>query len=189
MDGEHVKDADRQLVEAIRAGDAQAFARLYSENVGRVHAYAYAKLGSRAEADDVAQDVFEAVHHGIASFEGRSDLVIWIYGITRNLIHNRIRRRTTVRWVPLEEGEDQPTLDHESPEGRALARESLERMQDAIESLAPDQRQILQLRHEQRLAIRRIAEIMERSEDAVKSSLYRTRKALAQRFPDALESS
>jgi RNA polymerase sigma-70 factor (ECF subfamily) len=186
MGGGHVKDADRKLVEAIRAGDTQAFASLYTENVGRVHAYAYAKLGSRSEADDVAQDVFEAVHHGIGSFEGRSDLVVWIYGITRNLIHNRIRRRSAVRWVPLEEGEDQPTLEHEGPEGRALARESLDRMQDAIEGLSADQRQILHLRHEQRLAIRRIAEIMERSEDAVKSSLYRTRRALAQRFPDAL---
>jgi RNA polymerase sigma-70 factor, ECF subfamily len=181
-----VNDTDRKLVEDIRSGDSEAFARLYSENVGRVHAYALAKLGNRSEAEDVAQDVFEAVYHGIEQFQGRSDLVVWIYGITRNLIHNRLRRRSLVRWVPIEEGEDRAAPLHEGPEGRALARESFERMCDAIEELSDDQRQILELRHERRLAIRSIAELLQRSEDAVKSSLYRTRKALAQRIPDAV---
>jgi RNA polymerase sigma-70 factor, ECF subfamily len=179
-----VKETDRKLVEDIRRGDTGAFARLYTENVSRVHAYAFAKLGNHSEAEDVAQDVFEAVHHGIHQFEGRSELVVWIYGITRNLIHNRLRRRSIVRWVPLDEGEDRPAPLHEGPEGRALARESLERMHHAIEELSADQRQILEMRHEKRMAIRLIAEQLERSEDAVKSSLYRTRKALAQRIPD-----
>jgi RNA polymerase sigma-70 factor (ECF subfamily) len=181
-----VKETDRKLVEDIRSGDTGAFARLYTENVARVHGYALAKLGNHSEAEDVAQDVFEAVYHGIHQFEGRSELVVWIYGITRNLIHNRLRRRSIVRWVALEEGEDRPTPAHEGPEGRALARESLEQMRSAIEELSPDQRQILELRHEKRLAIRHIAELLERSEDAVKSSLYRTRKALAQRLPALL---
>jgi RNA polymerase sigma-70 factor (ECF subfamily) len=180
-----VKETDRKLVEAIRGGDAQAFAQLYTENVGRVVGYALAKLGSRGEAEDVAQDVFEAVHHGIAQFEGRSDLLVWIYGITRNLIHNRLRRRALVRWVPIEEGEDQPCAEHEGPEGRALAREQLQQMQRAIEELSPEQREILELRHGQKLSIRRIAELLARSEDAVKSSLYRTRKVLAQRLAQA----
>jgi RNA polymerase sigma-70 factor (ECF subfamily) len=183
-----MKDTDLKRVEAIRNGDSQAFACLYTENVGRVHAYAFAKLGSRSEAEDVAQDVFEAVYHGIGQFEGRSDLVVWIYGIARNLIHNRLRRRAIVHWVPIEESEDQAAPLHEGPESRALAHESIERMHDAIEALPPDQRQILELRHQEQLAIRRIAQIMQRSEDAVKSSLYRTRKALAQRIPDALVS-
>ena len=70
------------------------------------------------------------------------------------------------------------------PEPRAEARETLGRVQAAIGNLPRDQKRILELRHGRRLAIRRIAEIMNRSEDAIKSSLYRARRTLASTLPD-----
>ena len=71
------------------------------------------------------------------------------------------------------------------PEREAVAREDLRRVEEVIGDLPRDQRKILELRHAKRLAIRKIAEMMDRSEDAVKSSLYRTRQTLASRLPDA----
>jgi RNA polymerase sigma-70 factor, ECF subfamily len=179
-----VKDTDRTLVEALRRGDKAAFETLYARYVARIHNYAVSKLGSVVEAEDVTQEAFEAVFQCIDKFEGRSDLVVWIYGITRNLIHNRIRRRAGDRLVALEEAAHEAAPEMLCPDRQAEARESLRRMREAIEALPADQRRILELRHEKRLAIRRIAELMHRSEDAVKSSLYRTRRSLANRLPD-----
>jgi len=179
-----VKENDRTLVEALRRGDKAAFETLYARYVARIHNYAVSKLGSVVEAEDVTQEAFEAVFQCIDKFEGRSDLVVWIYGITRNLIHNRIRRRAGDRLVALEEAAAEAAPESSAPDRQAEARDALRRMREAIEELPQDQRRILELRHEKRMAIRRIAELMHRSEDAVKSSLYRTRRSLASRLPD-----
>ena len=179
-----MKESDQKLVEAIKLGDSDAFEELYRTYFRRIHNFAVSKLGSSGEAEDVTQEVFAAVFSCIGRFEGRSDLVVWIYGITRNLLNNRIRRQGGVRLVSLDELLPEASSNDNGPERQALARETLRRVEAAIEDLPRDQRKILELRHTKRFAIRKIAEIMNRSEDAVKSSLYRTRRTLASRLPD-----
>ena len=179
-----VKEHDRILVEALRRGDKAAFETLYTRYVSRIHNYAVSKLGSVVEAEDVTQEAFEAVFQCIDKFEGRSELVVWIYGITRNLILSRIRRRAGDRLVALEEAVHEAAPESTSPDRQAESRDALRRMREAIDALPPDQRTILELRHEKRMPIRSIAQLLQRSEDAVKSSLYRTRRSLASRLPD-----
>ncbi len=183
-----MKDSDRKLVDSIKGGDGRAFEELYRLYFRRIHNFAFSKLGNGAEAEDVTQEVFEAVFSCLDRFQGKSDLVVWIYGITRNILNNRLRRRAGLRMIPLEDMPPEFMPVDAGPERRALARETLELLQAVIESLPRDQRRILELRHSKRLAIRKIAKIMNRSEDAVKSSLYRTRRALAGKLPEeALE--
>ena len=92
-----MKEADRKLVSEVKSGDPAAFEELYHTYVRRVHNFAVSKLGNVAEAEDITQEVFEAVFSCLDRFEGKSDLVVWIYGITRNLLNNRLRRRGGVR--------------------------------------------------------------------------------------------
>ena len=183
--GQPLKECDRKLVEAIRSGDDAAFAQLYEMYFRRIHNFAVSKLGNASEAEDVTQDVFAAAFSCIDRFEGKSDLIVWIYGITRNVVNNRLRKRAGIRQISLEELPPELTPVANGPERDAVARESLRRVEAAIGELPAAQRRILELRLSRRLAIRKIAEIMNRSEDAVKSSLYRTRQTLAARLPDA----
>jgi len=180
-----VKHANRDILEGLREGDPEAFRTLYDSYFRRVHGYVLRKLGDPAEAEDVTQEVFEAVLTGIDRFEGRSQLGVWIYGIARNLMNNRLRRRGGVRLVSLDELPMSARPVEPGPEKRAEARESLNRMHAAIARLPAEQRRIFELRHERRLAIRKIAALLRRSEDAVKSSLYRSRRALLAEMPDA----
>jgi RNA polymerase sigma-70 factor (ECF subfamily) len=178
-----LKDTDRAIVEAIKAGDTDAFEQLYETNFHRIFNFAMRKLSDRAEAEDVVQEVFAAVFTCVDRFEGKSDLVVWIYGITRNIINNRLRRRGSVRLVSFEDLPGDVGPVDEGPGRRAEARQTLGRVQDAIEKLPGEQRRILELRHGQRLAIRTIAEVTGRSEDAIKSSLYRARRSLQEALP------
>jgi RNA polymerase sigma-70 factor (ECF subfamily) len=127
--------------------------------------------------------VFEAVFNCIDRFEGRAELVVWIYGIARNIINNRLRRRGGVRLLSLSDLPPEAGPIDLGPQPLAEAREVLHRVRQAIEELPPEQRRILELRHGERLAIREIASRLGRSEDAVKSSLYRARRALAACLP------
>lgn len=179
-----LSDADLTMVEAIRKGDAGAFDTLYKGYFRRIYNFALRRLGDPAEAEDVTQEVFTAVFSCLDRFEGKSELLVWIYGITRNILNNRLRRRGGIRLISLEELPPEASPVDLGPGPAAEARETLQRVQAAIEELPADQRRILELRHGRRLAIRKIAELMERSEDAVKSSLYRARRALAARLPN-----
>ncbi len=177
-----MNDSDRILVERLCRGDSDAFGELYELHFRRIHNFAVRKLGDLAEAEDVAQEVFEAVFNCIDRFEGRAELVVWIYGITRNIINNRLRRRAGVRMVSLDDVPPEVAVDL-GPGPRAEARQVLQRVQAAIEDLPPEQRRILEMRHGERLAIREIGARLGRSEDAVKSSLYRARRTLAASLP------
>jgi len=178
-----VTDEDRLIVDAIRAGDPAAFQDLYRRHYRRIHNFSIRRLGDVAEAEDVCQDVFEAVFRCLDRFEGKSDLIVWIYGITRNVLNNRLRRRGGVRLVSLEDIPPEAAPRDLGPEPLAQARQTLNRVRAAIESLPGEQRRILELRHGRRLSIRKIAQLTGRSEDAVKSSLYRARRTLAAQLP------
>lgn len=182
--GRVVKEADRKLVEAIQSGDPAAFEELYSLHFRRIYNFTMRKLGDPAEADDIVQEVFTAVFTCLDRFQGKSDLVVWIYGITRNTINNRLRRRGGVRMMSIDDIPSDAVPVDAGPGPQAEARETLARVRDAIESLPGDQRTILELRHDKQLAIRRIAELTGRSEDAVKSSLYRARRNLTAALPE-----
>ncbi len=178
-----MNESDRRLVTSIREGEAGAFEELYGSYYGRVHRFAVRRLGEPAEAEDVAQEVFEAVYKGVHRFEGRSDLRVWIYGIARNILNNRLRRRARARLVPLEHLPLEATPIDPGPGPRVEAREALRYVQRALERLPADQQRMLELRHAERLQIRKIASAMNRSEDAVKSGLYRARRTLASSLP------
>jgi RNA polymerase sigma-70 factor (ECF subfamily) len=177
-------EEDRLIVEAIKGGDTEAFSDLYNAYFRRIYNFSIRKLGDAAEAEDVAQEVFAAVFSCLDRFEGKSELLVWIYGITRNILNNRLRRRGGMRLVSLEEVPPEASPVDLGPGPAAEARQTLGRVQDAIRDLPRDQRRILELRHAERLAIRKIAEIMDRSEDAVKSSLYRARRTLTAKLPE-----
>ncbi len=117
-----MKEADKRLVDAIRGGDGQAFEELYKLYLRRVHNFAVSKLGNVAEAEDVTQEVFAAVFSCLDRFEGKSDLVVWIYGITRNIINNRLRKRDSAQdpgAAPRQAaGDPQDRRDHESQRRR-----------------------------------------------------------------------
>ena len=180
-----MKESDRKIIAGVKSGDPAAFEELYRTYIRRVYNFSMSKLGNTAEAEDVTQDVFAAVFCCLDRFEGKSDLIVLIYGITRNILNNRLRRKAGLRLVPLDDLPPELFPVDEGPERQAEAREMLSRVEVAIGELPPDQRRILELRHAKRMAIRTIARIMNRSEDAVKSSLYRTRRALAARLPEA----
>jgi len=73
-----VTEEDRVIVDAIRAGDPAAFRDLYQLHFRRIHSFSVRRLGDVAEADDVCQDVFEAVFCCLDRFKGESDLIVWI---------------------------------------------------------------------------------------------------------------
>jgi RNA polymerase sigma-70 factor (ECF subfamily) len=176
--------SDAELVEEILGGSEAAFNLLYEAYFPRVYRFALKRLRDAAEAEDVTQEVFVTVFRVLGSFQGQSSLLVWIFGITRNVVNRRFRR-VRPRLESLEATPArQVAAPGVSPERAVDARRMLQRCQTAVQNdLTPLQRRIFHLKHLRRQPIRSIAAALGKSEDAIKANLYRMRRALAHGAP------
>lgn len=90
-------DPDSSLVAAAVAGNRDAFASLLERHYDRIHGLAWQLTGTRADADDIAQDVCCALVEKIGSFRGESKFSTWLCGITFNACRDWRRRRGSFR--------------------------------------------------------------------------------------------
>lgn len=176
---------DEILVERIRGGDQRAFEDLYDRYFPRVHHFVGRRLRNRADADETVQEVFVNVFASIDSFRGEAPFGAWLFGLTRRTVASRFKKRTPAL-VPLGEDDGDGSFQASTREPDPLElyefSERLARLQHAVTSeLSDEQRQLFELHHLENRSIQEIAGLLCKSEDAVKSHLYRARKVLLAR--------
>lgn len=86
-------DPDSDLLAAAVAGDRGAFGRLLERHYNRIHGLAWQLTGSRADAEDIAQDVCCTLVEKIGSFRGEARFTTWLCGIVFNACRDLRRRR------------------------------------------------------------------------------------------------
>jgi len=180
MEGRTGDDSD--LVDRLRRGDPQAFEDLVIAHQHRVFAVALRMLGSRAEAEELAQEVFVRVHGAIAEFRGDAKLSTWLYTIASRLCLNRLAssERRMIR-----EGEETLTRlasSHASPAAE-LERSELEAaLHRAIAELPEERRIVVVLRDLEGLSYEEIAAALELELGTVRSRLHRARTDLKEKL-------
>jgi RNA polymerase sigma-70 factor (ECF subfamily) len=179
---------DEALVKRLQAGDREAFDLLYDRYFTRVHRFIGRRMSNQADADETTQEVFINLFSSIQTFRGDAPFAAWMFGVARRTLASRFKRRRH-DMVPL--GLDEP--DNVSPFGPMARRtpdpheayeasERLDRMESAArDDLNRDQWKLFQLHHLENRSIQDIAVETRKSEDAVKSHLYRARKLLLAR--------
>ena len=178
------RQQDRVLADAILAGDADAFTRLHELYAQRLYRFAVKRLGDATEAEDVVQDVFLEVHKCLGSWEGRSALLTWMFGITHHQLCRRFRKKTPIG-LPDEqlEAAAAPIMPEASSERRVDANRVLDVCASTLdEDVSPAQRQIFDLYYGENLATKQIAEDLGKSNQAIKISLFRTSRAMEARL-------
>jgi RNA polymerase sigma-70 factor (ECF subfamily) len=177
---------DEELVERVRRGDRAAFNRLYERYFPRVYRFVDKRLRNRADTEETVQEVFVSLFSSIHTYRGDAPFAAWVFGLSRRTVASRFKRKRH-ETVPLEQGDDEPTgwassAGSEDPLEAYECQERLRRMRDAAsQDLTEDQWRLFQLHHLENRSIEEIARTMRRSEDSVKSHLYRARKLLLAR--------
>jgi RNA polymerase sigma-70 factor, ECF subfamily len=188
--------AERQLLRRLRERDERAFKELLDQHRDTVYNLTFRMLGNRAEAEDVAQEVFITVFKTIDSFREESKFSTWLYRVTVNHCKNRIKylaRRHDRDRDELDEttqaagdgasagGGGTPVLARRPD--RALEGAQMEKlMQDAINTLDDEHRVLVVLRDVEDLSIEEICEITGLPDGTVKSRLHRARLALRKKL-------
>jgi RNA polymerase sigma-70 factor (ECF subfamily) len=175
---------ERDLLDAARAGDPDAFERLIAPCQRPLYAYALRLTGDPHLAEDLCQDALLKGYRAIGGFTGNSALATWLYRILHNTWLDHVKK--SGRETYLEDGGDET-----AEEPPVLAREALvrfqeglrdgelkERLAEALARLPPAMRDVVVLRDVQGHAYDEIAEITGTAVGTVKSRLARAREQL-----------
>ena len=176
---------DVELIQRIQAGDAAAFTELYERYFPRVYHFTRRRLNTVADPEETVQEVFINVFVSLGSFRGEAPFAAWVLGVTRRTIASRFKRKRHAT-VPLEEAESErldASLALMSREPTPLevyeCGERIQQLEHAVMSqLSAEQRRLFEMHHLEHHPIHEIARRLAKSEDAVKSNLYRARKLL-----------
>jgi len=175
---------DAELVAAVRGGSEAHFSALYARYFPRVFAFTASRIRNRADAEEVVQEVFTAAFRSLPSFRGDSALLTWIFGIARNTINNHLRRLRSEdgRLAEVEREALHPaqSIGVCSPHEQLELRRYVGAIENRLRLVSAWQLDVYRLRHEENLPIREIARRTERSADAIRSSLYRVKKLMAE---------
>ncbi|MFD1987078.1 RNA polymerase sigma factor [Mesorhizobium newzealandense] len=166
-------DPDEELVRRVGAGDPAAVQTLVARKLPRILALAVRMLGDAAEAEDIAQETFLRIwRHASGWRRGNAHFDSWIHRVTLNLCYDRLRRRR--EWVTddLPEMVDPSTLPDAHPQEDAL------RVEQALQGIAPRQREAIILVYYQEMSNIEAAATLQISVDALESLLSRGRRSL-----------
>jgi RNA polymerase sigma-70 factor (TIGR02960 family) len=191
-----------ELIDRARAGDGQAFGELVGPYRRELQVHCYRMLGSALDAEDALQETLLAAWQGLAGFEGRASVRVWLFQIATRRCLNVLRsasRRPPVDWPPPGVELPEPTRLGEvvwlepypdvllegladaapGPETRYETTEAISvAFVTALQLLPPRQRAVLILRDVLGFRASEAAGILDCTEESVTSALKRARAAL-----------
>ena len=135
---------DDELITAARQGDHAAFGRLVERYYRAAYASAYAVLGNRSDAEEIAQETFVQVYQKLDRLREPGALTSWIWRISRDTALKHIRKHKRVR--PVGEVPDLK-LDGSRPDEPLVAAEEKQQLLAALEELPEDMREALLMRY------------------------------------------
>jgi RNA polymerase sigma-70 factor, ECF subfamily len=199
---------ERELLEAARQGDKDAYGRLVGPYRAELDAHCYRMLGSAADAEDALQETLLRAWRALPRFEGRSSLRSWLYKIATNAclraIERRPKRVLPIDYAPAADPHDgpaepvteavwlEPYPDERLGLASALAgpgaryeqREGVElAFTAALQHLPARQRAVLILRDVLGFSARETAEALDTTPVSVDSALQRAHKTVDERLP------
>ena len=176
---------DEDLVEMIASGDHDAFSNLYDRYFKRVYHFVNRRLNNTADVEETVQEVFINVFSSIDSYRREAPFGAWIFGVTRRTIASRFKKKRHPT-VPLDDGDSDNIFS--DPGASPVAPSAIETIEfkERVRTinrlmnnrLTPEQRVLFDMHHVQDRPIHEIAQTLNRSENAIKSNLYRARKIL-----------
>jgi len=177
---------DEELVRRSKEDDERAFGELVSRYESKVYSLALRMVRNPEDAEDVLQDTFLRAYRGIKSFQGASTFSTWIYRITANSALMRLRKKQ-LPTVSIEDQEERETPVNiadwtPGPVEQLMTQELQTEMDEAIEALPPEFRQVFILRDIEERSNAEVAEILDLSVAAVKSRLHRARLKVRNRL-------
>lgn len=174
----------RKLVERAQAGERDALEELYLIHFDRIYSYLHMTVGNRHDAEDLTTQTFLKMLESIGRFRWQAaPFSAWLFRIAHNLSMDHFRANR--RWQPEEEVPEPPDSEERSAEDEALQSIGRQSMMSLIDTLSPEQQQVLTLKFVFNFPNGDVATILEKTEGAIKSLQHRALVSLQKQIaPD-----
>jgi len=185
---------DRALVERIVSGERELFTDLVARYEKRILNYVYRIIHRYEDAHDLTQEIFIKVFMALDRYDPKYQFSTWIFRIAQNSAIDTLRKRSlpevslTKSGPDDEDGKEREVADDGISPYRELKNKELSAaIDDAIEHLPTDYRELIQLRHFGELSYEEIADLKEMPLGTVKNKLFRARNMLKDSLSHYLE--
>ncbi|MGO9897599.1 MAG: RNA polymerase sigma factor [Bryobacteraceae bacterium] len=181
-------DYDAELMLRVKDGDGASFAVLLEKHRSSVIHFVYRMVRNQAIAEELAQEVFLRVYRSRSSYEPTAKFTTWLFRIATHLALNSLRDGKNQRYEERldDQVEDLPVrqvADHRPSVEQSMVFEArLDEVRRAVASLPDKQRAAVLMHKYEELEYSQIARVLNCSESAVKSLLFRAYETLRARL-------
>ncbi|NBB77653.1 MAG: sigma-70 family RNA polymerase sigma factor [Bacteroidetes bacterium] len=162
---------DIALVKSVQNGDNGAFNALMQRWQSKIHRFAFRFFSDDDDASEITQKTFIKVYHKLDTLDDPQKFSSWIYRVANNLCLDELKRAGRRKSTSLESWvEERKTKS--TPSSKLESKELGEVLQKAMMILPDEQRVVIILKEYEGMTFREIAEILEESQNTVKSRMY-----------------
>ena len=173
-----LRKEDLEHVRAFKNGDIRGYNEIVRKYQQQVYWVIRKMVPSHDDADDITQEVFIKVHTALRDFREEANLFTWLYRIATNYAINHLRKVKVKNTVSFEVVTEQIQAD-EKEGGEAMDDQRRRRiLEQAIETLPPQQRFVFNMRYYDELPYEEIAKILEKSTGGIKANYFHAVKKI-----------
>ena len=167
---------DRKTIERCRAGQTEAFGELVRQYQSQAIGHALTLLGNLPDALDAVQDAFVAAYQALGRFDASRRFYPWLYTILRNRCYKVLTSRAR---RPVTDIDDIQLL---APPAEEVSGDESAAVQRVLQELAPEDRELLVLKHLDGLTYEELAQRLGVPAGTVMSRLYHARRRFREKF-------
>ena len=153
---------------------SNCFNLLYQRYSTKIYSKCIAMLKNEEQAADATQEIFMKIFLNLSKFGEKSKFSTWVYSITYNYCIDFIRRNKKLKNIFSDEIENVPEIEDEVVDKELLEME-IETLHKVLKELPPGDEAVLLMKYRDDMQIREIAEVMDKSESAIKMKLKRAK--------------
>jgi len=170
---------DNILIQQYLKGDEKSLEILIERYLKMIYSFVYRNVGSQSDAEDITQEVFVKVWKNIKKFDRNKNFKPWIFQIAKNTAIDFLRKKKTIPFSRFENEKGQNLLIDNLPGDPINLLENLNDkrvLAGAMQGLSDKEQKLINMRHQEGMSFKEIAEVFGESINTVKS---RYRRVLA----------
>lgn len=169
---------DTELVKCAQNGDVNAIGELYNQHRRGIFKYAWSQVYDDQVAEDLTSEIFTRMITRLPGYQvGEVPFSAWLYRIARNLMVDHYRREKYRMTIPIDYVENTHKAA-DDPVALVESRLTAKKLEQAMDTLDENQREVLRLRFLAGLSLEEVAQAIDKTVAATKSIQHRALTAL-----------
>jgi len=157
------------------------FSKLYDQNVEKIYRFVFVKTGTKETAEDLTSQAFLKCWQKFSSGLEVDNPLAYIFKTARHEVADYYRRQAKIKIITASQAPDIASSEN-SPEQKQVQASDFEAVQASLAELKQDYQNVLVMRYTNGLPIKKISQIMEKSQGAVKVMIHRALKQLKEKL-------